>query len=219
MHEIYRVVSGPLVWAAFGIFLFGSLYRLISLALLARKRDAVVFSYMDLGFALRSIFHWIIPFASTNWRKKPAMTVFTFAFHISLLAAPIFLFAHVSMVREAFGVWWPVLPDGACDVMAVVVVVSCLFFLARRLMLPEVQYLTSASDYGILLLVAVPFISGFWAYHLLPGAKVATIVHMLSGEVLLAAIPFTRLAHMLFALFTRAYIGSEFGAVRHARDW
>ncbi|MCP3952439.1 MAG: nitrate reductase, partial [Desulfobacterales bacterium] len=25
--------------------------------------------------------------------------------------------------------------------------------------------------------------------------------------------------HMLFAPFTRAYMGSEFGGVRHARDW
>jgi nitrate reductase gamma subunit len=45
------------------------------------------------------------------------------------------------------------------------------------------------------------------------------ILHILSGEILLAAIPFTRLSHMIYAPFTRAYMGSEFGGVRHARDW
>jgi hypothetical protein len=42
---------------------------------------------------------------------------------------------------------------------------------------------------------------------------------MLSAELLLVAIPFTRLSHMLLAPLTRAYIGSEFGMVRHVKDW
>jgi nitrate reductase gamma subunit len=44
-------------------------------------------------------------------------------------------------------------------------------------------------------------------------------LHVLAGNILLAAMPFTRLSHMLFLAFTRAYMGSEFGKVRHARDW
>ena len=41
-----------------------------------------------------------------------------------------------------------------------------------------------------------------------------------AGEIYaLLAIPFTRLSHMLFSPFTRAYMGSEFGKVRMARDW
>jgi len=35
----------------------------------------------------------------------------------------------------------------------------------------------------------------------------------------LLVIPWTRLVHMLWFVFTRAYMGSEFGAVRHSRDW
>ena len=30
MHDIYRLVSGPLVWAAFIVFIGGSLYRIVS---------------------------------------------------------------------------------------------------------------------------------------------------------------------------------------------
>jgi hypothetical protein len=37
--------------------------------------------------------------------------------------------------------------------------------------------------------------------------------------LLLMVIPFTRLSHMLFFFFSMAYMGSEFGAVRNARDW
>ena len=45
------------------------------------------------------------------------------------------------------------------------------------------------------------------------------VAHVLAGEIMLVAIPFTRLSHMLFSPLTRAYMGSEFGGIRHARDW
>ena len=64
-----------------------------------------------------------------------------------------------------------------------------------------------------------PFITGFLAYHQWFGYQFFATLHMLAGEIMLVAIPFTRLSHMIFAPFTRAYMGSEFGGVRHARDW
>ncbi len=219
MHGLYNFVSGPLVWVSFLLFIGGSLYRLISMAGLARKKDPVVFEYMSPPHALRSIFHWIVPFATTNWRLKPVLTVVTFAFHICLILVPIFLFAHVIMWKEAWNVSWPYLPDGAADVMTLIVIAGCVFFLVRRLKQPEVAYLTTTSDYVILAIVAAPFVTGFWCYHQLPAYKLMMILHMLSGEIMLAAIPFTRLSHMLFFPFTRGYMGSEFGAVRHAKDW
>jgi len=45
------------------------------------------------------------------------------------------------------------------------------------------------------------------------------IIHGLSGALWLLLIPWTRLVHMLWFPFTRAYMGSEFGAVRHSKDW
>jgi len=219
MHTLYKFVSGPLCWAAFILFIGGSIYKLVTLAKLARKKDPVVYEYWDWSFALRSIFHWIVPFATANWRKNPVMTVVTFAFHICLLAIPIFLCAHVLLWKEAFDIGWWYLPDGVADILTLIVIGSCIFFMVRRQVRPDVKYLTSNSDYYILLIVVAPFLTGFWAYHQWPGYRLVYILHMLSGEIMLAAIPFTRLSHMLYAFFTRGYIGSEFGAVRHARDW
>lgn len=48
MHDIYNFVSGPLVWIAFILFIGGSLYQLISRAILASKKDQAVYSYMSL---------------------------------------------------------------------------------------------------------------------------------------------------------------------------
>jgi nitrate reductase gamma subunit len=219
MHDLYAFVSGPLVWVAFIIFFGGSIYRLVSMALLAKKKDGVVFEYFNFKYALRSILHWIIPFASTNWRLHPWMTIVTFAFHICLIFTPVFLFAHIILIKESWDISWWAMPDGLADILTLVVIGSCVFFFIRRKVLPEVKYLTSTSDYVILVLIALPFITGFWTYHQWPASEFMGILHILSGEVMLAVIPFTKLSHMLFFPITRGYMGSEFGGVRQAKDW
>ena len=103
--------------------------------------------------------------------------------------------------------------------MTLIVIGGCVFFLVRRLTSPEVKFVTSASDYVILAIVAAPFITGFLAYYQWFGYQFFTVLHIITGEIMLVAIPFTRLSHMLFSPLTRAYMGSEFGGVRHARDW
>ena len=142
-----------------------------------------------------------------------------FVFHICLLVTPIFLLSHIVLWDESWNLRWWALPDGLADIMTVLVIIGGVYFLIRRLARPEVQFVTAWTDYMLLAMVTAPFITGFIAYHQWFGVQWMTILHMVSGEILLAAMPFTRLVHMLFAPFTRAYMGSEFGKVRHARDW
>ncbi|MFZ1956436.1 MAG: nitrate reductase [Desulfobacterales bacterium] len=219
MREIYNFVSGPLAWLAFILFFGGCLYRLVRLFMLVKEKEPFIFTYMSWKYSLRSIFHWIIPFGTVNWRRHPVLTVVTFVFHIGLVIAPIFLLAHVILLDEALNLSWWALPDAWADVLTVLVVIGCVFFLVRRLTQPEVKFVTSASDFVILAIVAAPFITGFIAYHQWIDYPLMMVLHVVAGEVLLVAIPFTRLSHMLFSPFTRAYMGSEFGKVRHARDW
>jgi nitrate reductase gamma subunit len=219
MHDIYQFVSGPLAWLAFTVFIVGSLYRLLHMLVLVYRKERFIFSFMSWKYSLRSIFHWIIPFASVNMRKHPVLTLVTFTFHICLFAVPVFLLSHAVLWDESWNLHLWTLPDPVSDAMTLAVIGCCVFFGVRRIKEPEVRYLTFASDYGILGMVAAPFVTGFIAYHQWIDYPVSMILHILSGEILLMAIPFTRLSHMLFSPFTRAYMGSEFGNVRHARDW
>ena len=219
MHDIYNFVSGPLVWVAFIVFIGGRLFRLIRMISQVKKKEPFILTYMSLKYSLRSIGHWIIPFGTVNMRRHPVMTLVTFAFHICLLVTPIFLLAHVILWDEAWNIRWITLSDGIADIMTFIVIAACIFFLVRRLKLAEVRFVTSFSDYLLLIIVAMPFISGFIAYHQWFNYQVAIIIHIVSGEIMLMAIPFTRLSHMIFSPFTRAYMGSEFGGIRHARDW
>jgi len=219
MDELYRLATGPLAWAAFIIFIGGSLFRLIHLMALVHRKEKFIYTYMSLKFSLRSIIHWLSPFATVNWRLHPWLTIVTFAFHICLVVTPVFLLAHVVLWDEAWSVSWWALPDWLAVIMSVIVMAGCVFFFVRRLVTPEVAYVTSASDYAILALVATPFLTGLIAYFQWFDVRLFTLLHVLSGEAMLVAVPFTRISHMLFAPLTRAYMGSEFGAIRHAKDW
>jgi nitrate reductase gamma subunit len=219
MYDLYNLVTGPLVWIAFILFFGGILYRLIALLNLVRKKEVFIFSYMSWKYSLRSILHWIIPFATVNWRGNPILTIVTFAFHICLVVTPIFLLSHIVLWDEAFNIRWWALPDGVADIMTIIVIASCVYFLIRRLTAPEVKFVTSASDFVILAIVAAPFVTGFLAYHQWFAYQWMMILHVLAGEIMLVAIPFTRLSHMFFSPLTRAYMGSEFGKVRRSRDW
>ncbi len=219
MHSIYNFVVGPLAWIAGALFVLGSIYQLVSYYYSAKKKDPLVLEFMDLKFGLRSIACWLIPFVPVNTRNHPALTIVTFAFHICLLIVPIFLMAHVALWDYYHGVDYWSLPDSIADVMTVIVICALIFFGVRRAVRREVRYVTSAKDWLVLALVALPFVTGFLAYHQIGNYKFMIILHIVSGEAMLVAIPFTRLIHMLLAPFTRAYIGSEFGAVRHAKDW
>ncbi len=218
-NSLYNFVSGPLVWLAFIIFIGGSIYRIRNLILLVNKKERFIYTYMSLKYSLRSIMHWIVPFATVNWRKRPVMTITTFVFHAGIVIMPFFISGHVILFHNAWGFSWYSLPESFTNAVTLLVIICCVIFFMRRLVLREVKFLTDASDYGLLLIAVAPFITGFLAYHNIGNYHFWLILHMLSGEIMLIAIPFTRLSHMLYALFTRAYIGSEFGKIRHAKDW
>lgn len=219
MHELYKIVSGPMMWATFLVFIGGIVYQLLRLLRLLLQKEKSLLSYMSLRFSLRSIVHWIIPFGTVNMRRNPVITLVSFAFHICLLLVPVFLMAHVVLWEEAWNVSWWSLPAPVADVMTLIVPAACIFFAGRRLWRPEVRFVSEPADFFFLLLVALPFLSGFYCGRQWPGYEWMVIVHLVSGQALLVSLPFTRLAHMILVWFTRSYMGSEFGAVRHARDY
>jgi len=219
MHTVYAFLTGPMAWVAFSVFIGGSLYKLIRMVTLVSKKEKFIFTYMSLKYSLRSILHWLTPFATVNMRRHPILTLVAFLFHICLILVPVFLFSHIILWDESWNIQWSPLPNALADIMTLVVIVSCIFFLVRRITRREVKYVTSSSDFVLLGIVAAPFVAGFIAYHQWFYYQLFFILHILTGEIMLMAIPFTRLSHMIFSPFTRAYMGSEFGGIRHAKDW
>jgi nitrate reductase gamma subunit len=153
-------------------------------------------------------------------RKHPWFTVIAFLFHICLIITPLVLLAHNKLWYESWRIRLWSVPEAMADAMTLTVIFCIVVFLVRRMVTPEVRLVTSSSDFIVLAIAAAPFITGFLAYHqLFFDYKIMLALHILFGEIMLVAIPFTRLSHMLFFWLTRAYTGSDFGAVRHSRDY
>lgn len=215
---MYEFARGPLVWIAFLILILGSLYRLIWMVVFSKK-DKVVHPYMSLKYGLRSVFHWSIPFGTRNMRLRPFFTVVSFLFHICLLITPVFVLGHTLLWKESWSINLWSLPEGLADAMTIVVVIGVVFFALRRISMPAVRYVTYLNDYLLLAIVIAPFATGLMARYQVFNYQIVIVVHMFTGAIWLAAIPFTRIVHMLFYPFTRAYMGSESGYVRSAKDW
>ena len=219
MNELYEFVTGPLAWISFGIFIIGMIVKVVRLINLTSKKDKVVFNHLDLGWSLRSIFRWLVPFGSRSMREKPVFTIATFAFHICLLATPIFLLSHNIIWDEKWSITWWTLSEKTADYMTLVLVAAAIFLVVRRIVSSEVRIVTTAYDYLLLAIVAAPFVTGYFAYHQWFDYKTMVIIHILCGEAMLIAIPFTKLSHMILFFLTRAHIGSEMGQRRGAVTW
>jgi nitrate reductase gamma subunit len=215
---MYEFSRGPLVWIALIIFFGGSIYRTVS-TIITAKKDKVVLPYMRWKYSLRSLMHWTVPFASRNMRLRPTFVILSFLFHICLLLVPVFTVGHVLLWKESWGVGLWALPDSLSKVMAVIVILGGIAFVMRRIGNPTVRLVSSTSDFVLVALVLAPFATGLMAYYQAFDYTIVITVHQWAGAVWLAMIPFTRVAHMLYFPLTRAYMGCEFGFVRHSRDW
>jgi len=121
--------------------------------------------------------------------------------------------------RESWGINLPSLSSWLATLMAAYVVFGVFFFALRRIADPAVRYVTSWKDYLLLTIVVAPFLTGILAHYQIFEYQVMIVLHIVTGVLWLAVIPFTRVVHMLFYPFTRAYMGCEFGYVRGSRDW
>jgi nitrate reductase gamma subunit len=215
---MYDFVTGPLAWLAFSVFLVGVFTRVVLyIRGLDWKLDRVTYtvnvSYGIKG-ALRSIFQWIFPFGTHSWRFYPFLTILVFAFHIGILFTPVFLIAHNLMMWERWGIRLWTLPEPFADFLTLTVMVCAVFMILRRIALAEVRILTTAYDYLVLSIAVAPFFTGYMAHIQTGDYRFWLILHILCGEIMLMAIPFTKLSHFVGFFLSRAQIGMDFGIKR-----
>lgn len=215
---MYQFITGPLLWLTLAVFVVGCVYRVVKYVKgLAWQLDRVAYTkYPGPGTkgAARSILFWLIPFGTRSWRVKPLMTLMFFVFHIGLIICPIFLLAHGILIQEAWGIGWPSLPGPVADFMIMGVLIAAAALLLRRLLLPEVRFITTPQDYLIWAIAVAPFLTGFIAARNPADYQFWLTVHILCGELMLVAIPFTKLSHFVLFFCSRAQVGFDFGIKR-----
>ena len=148
---------------------------------------------------------WVLPFKHLR-RGTLVLTFASILFHIGAILVPLFLADHVVRWESFLSVDLPALGSSFADLLALSTIVLILVLLCYRLFIPRSRVLSETGDYIILALVLLPFVSGYMASH--PGTnplpwRVMMLIHVLSAEALLLAIPFTKLAHVVLFPFDR----------------
>ncbi len=215
---MYDIVTGPLAWLAFAVFFIGLIVRLVRyIRGLDWKLDRVTYSVntaYGVRGAVRSILFWLIPFGTRSWRNNPGFTLAVFVLHVGLLFTPVFLLAHNILLKERWGFSLWSMPEGLADIMSILVIVSAVLLIMRRIALPEVRIITNATDYLLLAVAVAPFVTGLIARYAMEAGETWLILHVLSGEVFLVAIPLTKLSHFVLFFASRAQLGMDYGIKR-----
>lgn len=222
---LHEFLAGPGVWIGFTVFALGLIGRSVFLFGLSKGRDQVLYDYLDARWGLKSIFHWLVPLGSVSLRSQPVFGLVVFIFHVCLLGVPLFLSAHNILLEENLGLSLWSMPDHLADWLTVLMVLCGIYLMARRVLRPEVRVLTSCWDHTLIILTMAPFVTGWLAYHQLGDYNLMLVLHLLSAELLLILIPFTKLGHMVLFFYSRFFIGSDMGGRRDiegrdgARTW
>lgn len=203
---------------AFAIMIVGICYRLL-VFYTKGTNPKLLYPKENITNGTKSILFGIIPFATRFMRERPVLTIFTALFHISAVIVPLLFTAHIVLWFESYGIVWQGISNTLADAMTLFVIAACIFFFIRRLTVPEVKMVSGPSDFILLLLIFISFLSGFFSYHQIGPYRPTLIVHLLSSEILIAMIPFTRMWHMIAYPFSRYYMGADFGKVLEPRDW
>src|SRR5208283_4622566 len=101
--------------------------KIIRMYIMARNEKSVL-PFLDSKATLRSLLHWLVPFASRNWRERWVITTATFLFHMGVIILPIFVLAHNALIYESWGISWWTVSEGFADFMTIIVMLCCIFF-------------------------------------------------------------------------------------------
>jgi len=213
MDSISGFVEGPLLWAAWIVFIGGSIIRLISFFKRARQRDKVIFRHFSWKYVLLTWVRYLLPFNQTV-AKNPVFSILGYIFHICLIVVPLFIIAHIMYWEESIWGWsWYslALPDSWTPVLTWIVIGIGAVFFIRRLVRPEVRILSKPGDYLLVIVTILPFLTGFLASHTGFLTDYMRTIHIFCGELMLILIPLTKLSHYLLFFPSRMVIGIEWG--------
>jgi len=198
---------GPGLALALGILIFGVLLRLFEIYSLGRKSDLAPARETSPGSGWRTVFTRSLP--PPGMTRRAPMTYFGgYVFHIGLAVTVFLSIPHIELLRGLLGISWPGLPTPAVDAAAMVTMIALLAVLASRLSNPVKRLLSTFQDYFVWLLTLLPLLSGYLAYHhMLLEYTLMLSLHILSAELLIALLPFTKLFHAISAFVSRWYTG------------
>jgi len=208
--EFLNWVRGPGLGIAFAIMLLGIVARLVELFLVGRKPDLSAPRASGVWPGLRTI---VTRSLGTHGQlKSPLVFIGGYIFHIGFFVTLLLFVPHILLLKDLTGWSWGGLPNGVIDGIAVITIAALVALLVHRLVDPVRRLLANFGDYYSWAVTIAPLITGYFAVHrlVLPYTEMLAI-HILSVEILMISLPFTKLIHTVTIFISRYYNGAAAG--------
>lgn len=197
--------KGPLFAVTFLIMILGLARQVVLQAYFLGVRKGRRLKQVPWRSVARDALSWAVPARHI----EPGNRIFSLAsyvMHIGILVVPLFLLDHVILWQGFLGLRLPAIGKGTADTLTLLTIGCVVLLLAFRTLSTRHRLVSRGSDYLLLALILVPFLSGYLASH--PGANplpwhVMMLIHLLSSELLFVLMPFTKLAHVVLFFFDR----------------
>ena len=226
--QIGEFARGPMIWICVAIFFIGNGVHIFKFCRLSRNTHLITIK-RPIGyrkqkartFSREMLISKIARFRVSLVGIEPVMAFVTITFHLCLFILPLFILEHavLYLINWRLDIWPIVFSRQVTDFMVLYLLGCTLFFLFRRLFIRRVRALSTARDYCMLTTALIPFVTGFMAIHHVTDYASLITIHILSVELLLVIMPFTKFAHMLFFFINRFTLASEYSLARGHRTW
>lgn len=204
-------VRGPGLNLALAILVLGVIWRLIEIYGLGRKPDLAAARSVPGASGWATVLRRSLP-PPGMLSASPVSYIGGYVFHIGLAVA-VFLFApHIALLKSLIGLAWPGLPSQVVDFATVVTMAAMIAVLVDRIARPAKRFLSTFGDWFTWTLTFLPVVTGWLAvHHLLLPYTLMLAIHILSVELLLIFLPFTKLFHAFTAFGSRWFNGTVNG--------
>lgn len=210
--EFLSWVRGPGFQIATVILVAGVLIRLLEILLLGRKANLAEAKGSEMSSGLRTIVTRSLPADSATFKRSTFVIVSGYIFHLGLFVIILFFAPHILLIKDIIGFGWPSIPTQIVDALTVVTIITLLVILVNRFSNRVLRYLTNFEDLLVWFVTIAPLVTGYMAFHRI-GSTAPTLlaIHILSVELLMVVLPFTKLMHAFTLFFARWYNGAISG--------
>lgn len=209
--EFLLWTKGPLFDWAVAVFALGLLVRIVEIFMLGRRPDYAEPRGSEWGPGLRTVLTRSLADPGT-FQRAPFDVTLGWVWHVGFLIVLLLFIPHIELIASVLGLRWPGLPNPVVDAVAAVTIVTLVASLVHRLNHPVKRYISTVEDYLVWAVTFLPLISGYIAYHrLIDPYPLALGLHLLTVELFLIVLPFTKLTHIFTAFIARWYNGAIFG--------
>ncbi len=201
--RIYEFLAGPCLFITIPLCVLGLARKTV--IILSGRRTGLRFPAVPVpGRTADDAFS---PAPGILEQRSLALAAASTLFHVSIIAAPLSAAAHCMLFDLSWHVLPPYISPAVTHAFTALALLSGAFLLARRSFVKHVLAVSSWRDYAAMVCVLAPFATGFLAREMIGTYETVMLVHCAASHVLLIAIGWTRLGHMVF--FTAGRMASS----------